>query len=39
MATRGHLGGLAKATGEAIAIFEASGKDYVLVETVGVGTD
>jgi LAO/AO transport system kinase len=39
MATRGHLGGLAKATGEAIAIFEAAGKDYVLVETVGVGQD
>ncbi len=39
MATRGHLGGLAKATGEAIAVFEAAGKDYVLVETVGVGQD
>lgn len=39
MATRGHLGGLAKATGEAIAIYEASGKDYILVETVGVGQD
>jgi LAO/AO transport system kinase len=39
MATRGHLGGLAKATGETIAIFEAAGKDCVLVETVGVGQD
>lgn len=39
MATRGHLGGLAKATGEAIAILEAAGKDYILVETVGVGQD
>ncbi len=39
MATRGHLGGLAKATGEAIAIYEAAGKDFVLVETVGVGQD
>ena len=39
MATRGHLGGLAKATGEVIAILEAAGKDYVLVETVGVGQD
>ncbi|MFB0565950.1 MAG: methylmalonyl Co-A mutase-associated GTPase MeaB [Candidatus Aminicenantaceae bacterium] len=39
MATRGHLGGLAKATGEAIAIFEAAGKDTILVETVGVGQD
>jgi LAO/AO transport system kinase len=39
MATRGHLGGLAKATGQAIAILEAAGKDYILVETVGVGQD
>lgn len=39
MATRGHLGGLAKATGEAIAILEAAGKNFVLVETVGVGQD
>jgi LAO/AO transport system kinase len=39
MATRGHLGGLAKASGEAIAILEASGKDVILVETVGVGQD
>ena len=39
MATRGHLGGLAKATGEAIAILEAAGKDVILVETVGVGQD
>jgi LAO/AO transport system kinase len=39
MATRGHLGGIAKATGEAIAIFEAAQKDIVLVETVGVGQD
>ena len=39
MATRGHLGGLAKATGETIAIFEAAGMDCVLVETVGVGQD
>jgi len=39
MATRGHLGGLAKATGEAITIFEAAGKNMILVETVGVGQD
>ncbi len=39
MATRGHLGGLAKATGEAVAVFEAAGKDFILVETVGVGQD
>jgi len=39
MATRGHLGGVAKATGEAITILEAAGKDLILVETVGVGQD
>ena len=39
MATRGHLGGVAKASGEAIAILEASGKQIILVETVGVGQD
>lgn len=39
MATRGHLGGLAKATGEAITILEAAGKDLILIETVGVGQD
>ena len=39
MATRGHLGGLAKATGEAISVLEAAGKRYILIETVGVGQD
>ena len=39
MAARGHLGGLAKATGEVITILEAAGKDFILVETVGVGQD
>lgn len=39
MATRGHLGGLARATGEAISILEAAGKSIILVETVGVGQD
>jgi LAO/AO transport system kinase len=39
MATRGHLGGLAKASGEALFILEASGKNCLLVETVGVGQD
>jgi len=39
MAARGHLGGLAKATGEAITILEAAGKDFILEETVGVGQD
>jgi|GEM_PF-147887 len=37
MGTRGNLGGLALATREAIQILSASGKDLVLVETVGVG--
>lgn len=37
MSTRGSLGGLAKATGQAIKILDAFGKDIVLVETVGVG--
>jgi GTPase len=39
MATRGHLGGLARATGEAALVLDASGKDVVLIETVGVGQD
>ena len=39
MATRGHLGGLASATADAIAVLDASGKDVVIVETVGVGQD
>ena len=39
MATRGHHGGLAKATGDAIRILEAAGFDIVLVETVGVGQE
>jgi LAO/AO transport system kinase len=39
MATRGHLGGLAKSTGEAISVLEAAGKQYILIETVGVGQD
>jgi LAO/AO transport system kinase len=39
MATRGHLGGLARATGEAALILDAAGKDVVVIETVGVGQD
>src|ERR1700716_3733100 len=35
MATRGHLGGLARATSEAALVFDAAGKDVVLIETVG----
>ena len=37
MATRGHLGGMALAAPEAIRILDASGRDVVIVETVGVG--
>jgi LAO/AO transport system kinase len=37
MASRGHLGGLAWATPQAIRVLEAAGCDVILVETVGVG--
>jgi len=37
MATRGHLGGLALATPQAIRVLDAAGKPWVVVETVGVG--
>lgn len=37
MATRGHLGGLAVATPQALRAFDAAGFDTVMVETVGVG--
>lgn len=39
MATRGHLGGLSAATHQALLVLSASGKDLILVETVGVGQD
>jgi len=39
MATRGHLGGLARATNDAIDILDGAGYDPILVETVGVGQD
>ena len=39
MATRGHLGGLARTTTEAALVLDAAGKDIVLIETVGVGQD
>jgi LAO/AO transport system kinase len=39
MATRGHLGGLARATNDAIDLLDAAGYDPILVETVGVGQD
>ncbi len=37
MASRGHLGGIAAATPQAIRVLEAAGYDVILVETVGVG--
>jgi LAO/AO transport system kinase len=39
MATRGNLGGLARATVDAVTVLEAAGYERVLVETVGVGQD
>jgi LAO/AO transport system kinase len=37
MGTRGHLGGLAEATLQAMLVLDAAGKDLVIVETVGTG--
>ena len=37
MATRGHLGGMALAAPEALRVLDASGKELIIVETVGVG--
>lgn len=37
MATRGSLGGLARATADLVTLLDASGRDVILVETVGVG--
>ena len=39
MATRGYLGGLSRATNDAIDLMDAAGYDPILVETVGVGQD
>jgi LAO/AO transport system kinase len=39
LATRGHFGGLTASTRGAIAVLDAMGKEYILVETVGVGQD
>ncbi len=39
MATRGFLGGLARATAEVALLLDAAGKKHVLIETVGVGQD
>jgi LAO/AO transport system kinase len=39
MATRGSLGGLARATADASLVLDAAGRDIVMIETVGVGQD
>jgi LAO/AO transport system kinase len=39
MATRGFLGGLARATADVSLLLDASGKDIIIIETVGVGQD
>ena len=39
MATRGNLGGLARATADAVAILDSAGFNKIIVETVGVGQD
>jgi LAO/AO transport system kinase len=37
MASRGHMGGLSSATGDALIVMDAAGFDVVIIETVGVG--
>jgi LAO/AO transport system kinase len=39
MATRGHLGGLARTTTEAATVLDAAGFENIIIETVGVGQD
>jgi LAO/AO transport system kinase len=39
MATRGHLGGLARTTADAALVLDAAGFDPIIIETVGVGQD
>jgi len=39
LSTRGSMGGLSRAAGDIAKILDASGKDFVLIETVGVGQD
>jgi LAO/AO transport system kinase len=39
MATRGITGGLARATADMVRLMDASGRDFVIIETVGVGQD
>jgi LAO/AO transport system kinase len=39
LATRGHLGGLSRSTGEVASVLDAMGYENVIIETVGVGQD
>lgn len=39
LGTRGGLGGLSRATSDVIRILDASGKDFILIETIGIGQD
>jgi LAO/AO transport system kinase len=39
MATRGSLGGLARTTADVATVLDASGRDVIMIETVGVGQD
>jgi LAO/AO transport system kinase len=39
MATRGSLGGLARTTADVTTVLDASGRDVIMIETVGVGQD
>ena len=39
MATRGHLGGLSRATSDVALVLDAAGRDVIIIETVGVGQD
>jgi len=39
MASRGHLGGLARTTADVVTVLDAAGRNPILVETVGVGQD
>lgn len=39
MATRGHLGGVAACTSDAVLVLDAAGRDVIIIETVGVGQD
>jgi len=39
MASRGSLGGLSRATADTVKILDAFGKDYIVIETIGIGQD